>query len=153
MSNFPLLYRSVGLMLIAVLATLGYSCKKKEIKGNLGTYAVVDSVFGPPVPDEFFTKNYEITFKNKRLSGSKIKIEKLGNFEIDGSPLELKAEVDGLAFTIEEQDFKPYSSSYEGHTFNASSGHFVGDSVFFEYAFTNSFGETFVGKGAGVKVD
>ncbi len=111
----------------------------------LGVYAVQDSTTGPPTL-EWYSDSYELEISRTTCSPNNLTFSNYANKNnnFDGTTFSVNCQIKNNSITVIEQDIN-------GDKIKSSSGYFSNDSIYFDIAFENKFGEVFYGKCFGIK--
>ncbi|MFT5228282.1 MAG: hypothetical protein ACI9EV_001425 [Urechidicola sp.] len=109
----------------------------------LGTYAVQDSITGPPTM-EWYHSSYDLIILRSVCSPSNLIFSNYANNSFNGFVYGVDCQITNENITIVPQEVN-------GDNVRSSVGYFSNDSIYFDIEFENEFGEVFYGKCFGVK--
>lgn len=114
-------------------------------EAHLGTYAVEDSITGPPTMDWNYNA-YDIVLVRSNCAPNKLIISNYANKNNDfsGTIFNVECQVDNNTITISPQNV-------QGKSIRSTSGYFSTDSINFEIEYENELGEVFYGRCYGIK--
>lgn len=151
------------LIFSTILSVSSFSCKKEgctncnatnfnekaDIDDNscqfvnddlIGTYAVKDSITGPPAM-EWYHRSYDLEISKSQCSPYNLTFS---NYAKQNSNTAVVCQVHNNSIAINKQNVN-------GISVRRSSGYFKNDSIYFQILFENDYGEVFYGKCFGKK--
>ncbi len=131
------------IFLFILLAAL-LACKK-ENHDVLGVYSVHHAVTGPPSM-EWYHRSYDLEISKSGWFSKSFYMYNYANknSSFNGTKFKVECTISDDAFTILEQEV-------DGVWVQRTSGHFSNDSLFFDIAYVNTFGEVFFGHCSGAR--
>lgn len=108
----------------------------------VGTYAIVDSVFGGMTLD-YFQREYELTILKNPDTPAQLLIQ---HWSFSNSNYQVTAEVDSASFVVPNHTY-----TNPGWFETSGEGYIKGDSIFFSYYLLNL--DWWAGEGTGIKIN
>jgi hypothetical protein len=145
------------------LLALNYDNEATQDNGNcnyqserfVGLYSITDNLYGGMIPDEWISeRTYTIEIKQDYNNNSQLVIINWANLRSNTADpnenlIQVFAAVEENSFMIANQDIL----NTDDYKARASQGELIGDSINFNFEYSNFFGEIFWGNGNGIRIE
>lgn len=121
----------------------------------VGLYNLTDNFYGGMIPDKWISeRTYTIEIKQDYKNNSQLVIINWANLrsntaDHNENSIQVFAEVEENTFMIANQDIL----NTDDYMARASQGELIGDSIYFNFEYTNFFGEVFWGAVSGKRIE